>query len=374
MPIKVTHVVRLRELYGIGNHLLTLLPELVRAGVDVELIPIIPQDPHPMVTDALKRLEESGVHVAALPFRVKSVLGLKALLPIERTFDLIKLFRQRKSRIIHFHLEYFGIPIAMWLAGCIKAVMTIHSDDQWFQRAHVKRWLHFIDRWLGSYIAISDRTKEYYAAAANIDPQKIERIYHGINYVHEQPAEKIRKQYDMPASAFIFGVVARLSPEKNLGIMIEAARQIPDAHCVIVGDGELRDELYQQARGLNNVQFLGYQPKGYELISGFDLFCLPSNFEGLGLVLIEAMLQGVPIIGSRAGAIPEILCDGEYGALFDSGDLDELVNLIERAMQHRDEMRAAALKAKQYAQDTFSVKRMIAQTIQVYEAVEKSCA
>ncbi|MBV5323520.1 glycosyltransferase family 4 protein, partial [bacterium] len=154
-------------------------------------------------------------------------------------------------------------------------------------------------------------------------------------------------------------------------LLIEAARRLPEAHCVIVGDGELRDELHQQAKGLPNVQFLGYQPNGYELIPGFDLFCLPSRFEGLGLVLIEAMLQGTPITGSRAGAIPEILGNGEYGLLFDSNDLDGLVSSIQYAMNNRSLIRTTAVHARQYAQDTFSVKKMIDQTIQVYEALEK---
>jgi glycosyltransferase involved in cell wall biosynthesis len=369
--LKVTHVVRLFESYGIGNHLLTLLPGLVTMGLDVELIAITAQTPNPMVMDVLRKLEDSGVHVTTQLFRMESSFSLLGFLPIERTLDLVKLFRERKSRIIHFHLEFFGIPTALWLAGCKKIVMSIHSDDKWFSSSKVRSWLHIIDRLIGRYIAVSERTKAYYVAVANIDPKKIERIYHGINYLHEQSTESIRKQYDMPADKFIFGIVGRLTYAKNIELLIEAARRLPETHCAIVGDGELRNVLHQQANGLPNVQFFGYQPNGYEFMSGFDLFCLPSRFEGLGLVLIEAMLQGVPIAGSRAGAIPEILKDGEYGLLFNSGDLNGLVGSIQYAMNNRNIVADNAVRAKKYAQDTFSVKKMIDQTIQVYEVVEK---
>jgi glycosyltransferase involved in cell wall biosynthesis len=371
---KVTHIVRLFESYGIGNHLLTLLPGLVEAGLDVELIAITAQTPNPMVMDVLKKLEDSGVHVTIQPFRIKPPFQLFWFLPIERTLDLFKLFRKRKNRIVHFHLEFFGIPTAIWMSGCKKVVMSIHSDDKWFSSPIVRVWLHIIDRFVGRYIAVSERTKAYYAATANIDPQKIERIYHGINYVHEQTTESIRKQYNMPSNRFIFGIVGRLTYAKNIELLIEAAQRLPEAHCVIVGDGELRDSLHQQANGLSNVQLMGYHPNGYEFMSGFDLFCLPSRFEGLGLVLIEAMLQGVPILGSRAGAIPEILKDGEYGLLFDSGDLNGLVSSIQYAMNNKNIISYTASRAKQYAQDTFSVKKMVDQTIQVYNAVEKSRA
>ena len=64
---------------------------------------------------------------------------------------------------------------------------------------------------------------------------------------------------------------------------------------------------------------------------GFDVLCLPSRWEGLGLVLVEAMLRGVPVVGSRAGAIPEALGHGAYGVLFEPGDEDGLVAAIARA-------------------------------------------
>ncbi|CAG1012653.1 GDP-mannose-dependent alpha-(1-6)-phosphatidylinositol monomannoside mannosyltransferase [Anaerolineales bacterium] len=370
MRQKITHVVRLFELYGIGNHLLSLLPSLAKNELDVELIALVRQQPSPVVLEGLKKMEASGVRVTILPLREKLPSGRPGFTSIERTIDLVRLFRERKDRIIHIHLEYFGMPIALWLAGCKKVVMSIHSDDKWFMSYKVRTWLHIIDRIIGRYISVSDRVREYYAIAANIDPRKIERIYHGINYIQGKNREFVRKKYNMPADKFVFGIVGRLTHEKNIELLIEAARKLPNTHCVIAGDGELRDMLRRQANGLSNVQFLGFQPDGYELMPGFDLFCLPSRFEGLGLVLIEAMLQGVPIAGSRAGAIPEILGDGKYGLLFDSNDLDGLTSSIEYAMNNRSAILDTAIRAQQYAQATFSVQKMTDQTIRVYKTVE----
>ena len=367
---QVTHIVRLPEFYGMGNHLLTLLPALVKNGLDVELIAITTQNPSPKFTESIKELKDFGVRVMVLPLRMKSSPLLFGLISIMRTIDLVGLLRERRNRIIHFHLEYFGIPIAIWLTGCKKVVMSIHSDDKWFMSYKVRGWLHIIDKLISRYIAISEKTKEHYAAAAKIDPEKIERIYHGINYVQTNEMEFVRKKYNMPADKFIFGFVGRLAYEKNVELLIEAAQKLPETHCVIVGDGDLRDKLHQQADGLSNVQFLGFQPNGYEVMPGFDLFCLPSRFEGLGLVLIEAMLQGVPIAGSRAGAIPEILGYGKYGLLFDNNDLDGLVSSIEYALNNKNKVHVSAAYAKQYAENSFSLKKMTDQTIQVYTTVD----
>jgi glycosyltransferase involved in cell wall biosynthesis len=101
----------------------------------------------------------------------------------------------------------------------------------------------------------------------------------------------------------------------------------------------------------------------------FDVFCLPSTWEGLGLVLLEAMFRGVPIIGSRAGAIPEILDNGNYGLLFQSGDAEGLRRAIIKAHEDPEALARLALSARLYAEKNFRVETMIKKTIEVYKAV-----
>jgi glycosyltransferase involved in cell wall biosynthesis len=83
--------------------------------------------------------------------------------------------------------------------------------------------------------------------------------------------------------------------------------------------------------------------------------------------LIEAMLRGVAIIGSRAGAIPEILGEGKYGLLFEPGNLAGLIEAIEQARRERDTMSERAQQAGEYARRTFSVEAMTRQTLEVYQ-------
>jgi len=114
---------------------------------------------------------------------------------------------------------------------------------------------------------------------------------------------------------FTIGFVGRLSPEKNIPIILYCAKVIPDASFVIVGDGPQRKPLEQMAKQLNNVCFIGSKDNVEEFYATFDLLILPSTMEGMPLVILEAMMAGVPVIASDVGAISEIVFDGITGSL-----------------------------------------------------------
>ncbi|MBL8080153.1 MAG: glycosyltransferase family 4 protein [Anaerolineales bacterium] len=368
---KVTHVIRLNEspmsppFSGAENHLLFLLPELTRLGVDVELI-VIYQSQGPLMKAAFEKLTQAGVVVTLLPLAVKARWHYLGLLALQRTFDLISLLRARRDRIIHLHLDYFGAPLAAWLSKCSCVVMSIHNDEEWLDSFAMRLWFRIMNLMVSRYIAISERVKDYFIHVSGIKPGKIERIYYGVDYKNELSTEKIREKYKFPAGKFVVGFIGRLVYQKNIELLLEAARILSEVHFVIVGDGELRESLKHQADGLQNVQFLGYQPNGHEIMPGFDLFCLPSRFEGLGLVLVEAMQQSVPIVASRAGAIPEILAEGRYGLLFNGGEVDGLVSSIQFAQRNHAEILEMVHLAYEYSKEVFTIEEMGSRTVNLY--------
>jgi len=140
---------------------------------------------------------------------------------------------------------------------------------------------------------------------------------------------------------------------------------------VLIGDGELRHDLEALANECGaNVRFWGPIPEAWTLMPMFDLFCLPSIFEGLGLVLVEAMLQRVPIVGSQRGAITEILGGGRYGRLCEP-DAESIAAAISSARSEQDQMRQLAQVAYEHARTAFAVPRMVAETIEQYETVPR---
>ena len=141
--------------------------------------------------------------------------------------------------------------------------------------------------------------------------------------------------------------VGRLAEVKGVTYLIEAMKQV-DAMLVIVGDGPLREQLEEQAKLLGDkVQFLGAKTHDQlaEIYASADVFAAPSvrakdgGVEGFGLVFLEAMASGLPIVASRSGGIPDLIHNGENGLLVEPGNVEELAGAIERVLENRD-MRA----------------------------------
>ena len=137
--------------------------------------------------------------------------------------------------------------------------------------------------------------------------------------------------------------VGRVSAEKQIDEIKPVLEAIPEARLAIVGDGPNREALEAHFAG-TKTHFVGYL-QGLELASAFasaDAFVFPSRTETLGLVLLEAMAAGCPVVAARSGGIPDIVTDGVNGYLFEPDDPDGAIaatkTLLE-ATQIREELR-----------------------------------
>ncbi|MBM5826357.1 MAG: glycosyltransferase family 1 protein [Cyanobacteria bacterium M_surface_10_m2_119] len=144
--------------------------------------------------------------------------------------------------------------------------------------------------------------------------------------------------------------IGRLSAEKQIERIRPVLEAIPDARLALVGDGPHRQQLENHFRGLP-ATFVGYLA-GEELASAYasgDAFVFPSSTETLGLVLLEAMAAGCPVVGARRGGIPDIVTDGVNGCLYEpdgsDGGAASLTAAVERLLgdpQERQALRQAA--------------------------------
>lgn len=130
--------------------------------------------------------------------------------------------------------------------------------------------------------------------------------------------------------------VGRLVEVKGVSYLIEAMKNI-DAKLIIVGDGPLKESLQRQAESIKNkVEFLGAKSHTElaRIYASSDIFVAPSvttkdgSKEGLGLVLLEAMASGLPVVGSESGGIPEIIQDGYNGFLVEEKSVEQLTKKI----------------------------------------------
>jgi glycosyltransferase involved in cell wall biosynthesis len=152
--------------------------------------------------------------------------------------------------------------------------------------------------------------------------------------------------------------VGRLAPQKGVRTLVEAARLLKTSgvQVLFVGDGPQRSRLEQEIRRLavgDVVHLFGFvsHDRVPAVLSHADLLVLPSLYEELGTILLEAMWMGVPIVASRTGGIPDIIDDGVNGLLVVPGDPEELARAIDRLLADPDLARRLGEAARERAMD-----------------------
>ena len=170
----------------------------------------------------------------------------------------------------------------------------------------------------------------------------------------------------------MIGTVARLSIEKNLKTLIQAfglfALGQENVELRIVGEGPLKVELQKLALDLNiqdKVNFLGKQSDIPEVICAFDVFVLPSFFEGFGMVLLEAMAVGRRIIVANNSAMVEVIGTSGAGMFFETQSADDLAKGIQEILKSDLEFMRRAQKRQL---EFFSANKMAKSVVELYES------
>ena len=179
-------------------------------------------------------------------------------------------------------------------------------------------------------ICISDAEKQSALDKKICKENKLQVIFNGVDIeAYENGVHGVvkRRELNIPEDAFVVGMVGRMSPQKAPDVFIKMAKRVkdavPNAHFIIVGNGNQEDEIRKYAADngfADSLHITGwvYNPMSY--IELFDVACLLSRWEGFGLALPEYMMAGKPIVASRVDAIPNIIRDGENGLLVEVDD------------------------------------------------------
>jgi N-acetyl-alpha-D-glucosaminyl L-malate synthase BshA len=149
------------------------------------------------------------------------------------------------------------------------------------------------------------------------------------------------------------------------------AKEVP-SRLVFVGDGPDRPEATDEARALgitDRVVFLGKQDSVAEIMACADLLLLPSQSESFGLVALEAMASGVPVVSSNAGGLPEVVDDGETGFMAPVGDVEAMAEGAIRILRDGATWRRFSEAARRSAVERYSVGRVIPQYERYYERI-----
>lgn len=179
-------------------------------------------------------------------------------------------------------------------------------------------------------ICISDAEKQSALDKKICKEDKLQVIFNGVDieaYENEVDGAVKRKDLNIPEDAFVVGMVGRISPQKAPDVFVKMAKhvkdEVPNAHFIIVGNGNQEDEIRKYAEDndfSNSLHITGWVDNPMSYVELFDVACLLSRWEGFGLALPEYMMAGKPIVASRVDAIPNIIRNGENGLLVEVDD------------------------------------------------------
>lgn len=264
-------------------------------------------------------------------FSSKQVRGLK--------LAAIKQFKQLvASRNFAFCIAHRFKPIYIALLGSKLPVIGVHhafGDYQRRSRQLMANVFHRRLRLLGVSNAVRDDMR---ACLPKFADSEIQTLYNRIDVAAVQAEQVSRAEarlaLQLPLDAYVVGNVGRLHPDKDQATLIKGfAQALPQLSegslLVIMGSGRLEQSLKTLAQELgveNSVRFLGQVPNGLRYFKAFDLFALSSDHEPFGMVLLEAMAAGVPVIATNCGGAKEVVDNSDY--LFELGDVAGLAQLL----------------------------------------------
>jgi glycosyltransferase involved in cell wall biosynthesis len=362
---------------------LQLIPTLDRSGAEKQVVLLakrLPRDRFHVEVAALTRLgpleselRDAGIPVTAIGKRLKvdplALLRLSSFLKA-RSFDVVQTWI--------FAANTYG-RVAARMAGVPVVVVAEMAVDLWKGRVNrsVDRWLSsWCDRLVGNSHAVS----EFYEQLG-VPREKLAMIYSGAE--DEQPphvdpaAIRTALGFDVNAPLILFA--GRLAEQKRVGDLLKALDLLqyvePQARTVIVGEGPLRDRLEDTSHAYdldNRVRFLGHREDVLQLMAASDLVVLPSAYEGLPNVVLEAMRLRKPVVATAAPGTSEVVIDGETGLLVPIGNPPLLARAI------RDVIRDPAMAARfgeagrASAETRFRADTMVAQFADLYEELARA--
>lgn len=290
----------------------------------------------------------------------------------------LAMLRRERIDLVHAQLQHATVfaAISRTLTG-IPFVVTRHvvEDDLTSDK---KRRLVYVEhlalRASSRLIYVSDATRQYHSQSFSFDPARCRTIYNGID-LRRFPAwngsDAARQAAGLPTGKPLVVMVGVMRPRKGHDVCIEAARLLPDANFVLVGDGDvpLVEALHAQAAGLENVHFLGTRKDIPEILSAADVLVLPSDSEALPTVLIEAGAAGLPVIASTVGGVMEIVEDGRTGTLIPPRDPAALAAALRDLLADRGRMRRMGEQARQTIEARFTLPHQAQELTALYREV-----
>ncbi|MBK8553755.1 MAG: glycosyltransferase [Ignavibacteria bacterium] len=362
--IEIVHIISNLSLGG-AQTLLFDIVKFLKMREDIE-ISVIALDSG----EFIEMFQEDGIKVIDL--KEKGLINIKVLL------KLIKILKDMKPDIVHTHLlkaDFYG-RIAAKQTGIPLIYSTCHNYSSHHKGADIDKTSVFdlIDNFVVSYsgsnlIAISEIVKKYLVNRNRKFKDITEVIYNGVNIEKEKfklngsCITDLRNEYGISNDDFVITILGRLETQKGHGFFIDSIkdflREKKNVKVLLLGEGNLRSEIEIKIKEndlTDYIQILGFQTETEKFIEISNLICVPSLWEGFGLVIIEGMIKKKIVLASDAGGIPEIITDGKTGFLFEVKNKESFLKKINFIYDNFDDFSFIRENALKLVKDKFDIR------------------
>ncbi len=347
--------------HGVTSYLSTTLPALKRLGVDPKLC-VLTGSPDQDIRHLLEATEPA--------FFRRHKWDPRSF------WDIQGQIREFRPDIMHLS-AFKSVVLGRLLARLNKLPSIVHIHDAHKLPAPLRLLSRIQAKQTRAVIAVSKAIAAFASEHYGFRDDQIRVFFNGIDIDRfgrnrAERRDRMRAELGIGEESVAVGVVGRLAPGKGQDVALEAMRtalgRCSRLRLFIIGGGPLRPHLEALAAELeiqNQVTFLGHRPDIADIYAGLDMTIVPSVLvEGMGLVAIEAMASGVPVIAHKIGGLPEIIEDGVNGHLVETGNGEQLSSrVVELAtdqerrsrMAHEASLRTAKFSVENHAQSLLNL-------------------
>jgi glycosyltransferase involved in cell wall biosynthesis len=317
--------------------------------------------------------------IKTLQRKISVIDDLKAVL------ELYRLFKKEKPQIVHTNLAKAGMVgrLAAWLAGVPVILHTYHGHvfSGYFSATKTSLYI-FIEKFIAlistKIVVVSEMIKKDICSVYKITKEKnISVIPLGFELDNMASLDKyrgsFRKQFSIPEDSLVIGIVGRITGIKNHQLFVDVANILLQfnnkIHFLIVGDGELREEIEKAVYDLGiseNLHFTGWITATAKMYADLDIMLLTSKNEGTPVTVIEAMYYKIPVVSSNVGGLSDLIEDGKTGFLVNSLIAEDYIQVIVKLLESLQVRDKIGFTAHKFITDQFNVNRLITDMTELY--------
>jgi len=347
-----------------------------------------------LVGGALEKGEQSRIEVLkqqGIRVELMEKMGRKLSVfdDLYSVYWLYHFIKRERPQIVNTHTAKAGAVgrIAAWLARVPVIIHTFHGHVfyGYFNKWKTAFYL-FLERFLAKLstqiIVISRSQYEEIVFKYKIAPaDKVTLMLLGIElerFLNIKKSSGLKKQLNLKPDSKLLAIIGRMVPVKNHLMSLLVLKKLIDenlpVHLLMVGHGELFDEIQLKTKELNleeYVHFSGWSLDIENTYADIDALLLTSLNEGTPITLLEAMASGVPMIATAVGGVTDLISDGQSGYLCEVNNIDEMVLKIKKVLFDPDKTKQIIANAKSNVQNRFSYQRLINEIEDFYSSFIK---